>query len=118
MSPLKNIKTSILPSVLFILVVGLSFLVLHFYGRSEETNSALIKKELLLRDSISILQKEINASHERQTKLQNSYDSMLMIEPQIIYKTREKIKFIYSDASTNQLDSIIRTNWKTSTGHN
>lgn len=113
-----DVKTSLLPAILIILLVGLSFITFHFYSASEVSNSELIKKELLLRDSISILQKEIDASHKRQTQLQHSYDSMLTIEPQIIYKTREKIKFIYSDASTNQLDSIIRTNWKTNTGHN
>lgn len=69
--------------------------------------------EKILRDSIALMQREIDSSHVRQIKLQSSYDSLLNIEPEIRYRTNEKIKFIYSTASPAQLDSIIRANWKT-----
>jgi hypothetical protein len=69
--------------------------------------------EKVLRDSIALMQSQIDSSHVRQIKLQSSYDSLLNIEPEIRYRTNEKIKFIYSTATPSQLDSIIRTNWKT-----
>lgn len=102
---------------LIILVIGISFLAVHFYLQDNVNNTEASQKELRLRDSISYLQKEIDASRLRQGQLQHAYDSMLLIEPQVIYKTREKIKFIYGDATPDQLDSIIRTNWKVNTGH-
>lgn len=69
--------------------------------------------EKILKDSIVLMQRQIDSSHVYQIKLQSSYDSLLNVEPQIRYKTNEKIKFIYSTASPAQLDSIIRANWKT-----
>lgn len=94
----------------FFLVMLLIALVLFFvfiYNYDPKTAPMFISDEKRLRDSIALLQKDIEASHIRQEKLQHSYDSMLHVEPQIIYQTREKIKFIYSEASPNQLDSII-----------
>ena len=73
----------------------------------------VIGKEQVLRDSISLLQRNLDSSHVRQDKLQKSFDSLLAIDPIIISKTRDKIKFIYSTATPDELDSIIRTNWKT-----
>lgn len=70
-------------------------------------------KEQVLRDSLILLQRNIDSSHVRQEKLQKSFDSLLAIDPIIISKTRDKIKFIYSTATPDELDSIIRTNWKT-----
>lgn len=70
------------------------------------------KREKELRDSIHLLQSQVDSSHIRQAKLEAAYDSMLNIEPTIIYETREKIKFIYLEANATQLDSIIRTKSK------
>jgi Cdc6-like AAA superfamily ATPase len=69
--------------------------------------------EKVLQDSISLMKKQIDMSHARQIKIQNSYDSLLNIDPQVQYRTNEKIKIIYSTATPNQLDSIIRATWKT-----
>lgn len=88
----------------------IAFIIL--YNQNQKANVSFTSEEKRLRDSISILQKEIDASHIRQDKLQHDYDSMLHVEPQIIYQTREKIKFIYTEATPNQLDSIIRTKSK------
>lgn len=65
------------------------------------------------KDTIANLHKEIKISHLRQTQLQNSYDSLSNLEPRVITRTHDKIKFIYSTATPDDLDSIIRTNWKT-----
>jgi len=73
----------------------------------------VIGKEQVLRDSLILLQRNIDSSHVRQEKLQKSFDSLLAIDPIVISKTRDKIKFIYSTATPDELDSIIRTNWKT-----
>lgn len=77
----------------------------HFDDKPVISNS---DKERQLKDSISTLNREIELSKVREQKLKHEYDSMLTIEPTIIYKTREKIKFVYTEASPNQLDSIIR----------
>jgi hypothetical protein len=70
------------------------------------------KDEKILKDSLLILQKRIDSSRLVQDKLQKSYDSLKSIETPVIYRTRDKIKFILSDASPDELDSLIRTNWK------
>lgn len=70
-------------------------------------------REQVLKDSIALLQTKIDSSHARQDRIQRAYDSLLSIDPIIISKTRDKIKFIYSTATPDELDSIIRTNWKT-----
>lgn len=104
--------------ILSVLVTTLCFVAFYFYQSGSNNINTYLQKELLLKDSISSLQKEIDDSHLRQSVLQHSYDSMLNIEPQIIYRTNETVKFIYGDASPSQLDSIIRSNWKIETGHN
>lgn len=75
-------------------------------------------KEKVLRDSLQLMQRQIDSSRVHQAKLQSSYDSLLTIDPQIQYRTREKIKFIFNTASPSELDSIIRTNWKTGSRYN
>ena len=70
-------------------------------------------KEQLLEDSIALLTKTINKSEIHQHILEEQYDSLLNLDPKIIIRTNEKIKFIYSTATPSELDSIIRTNWKT-----
>ncbi len=65
-------------------------------------------KEKALRDSINYLQKRIDSSLVRQEQLELAYDSVCRLEPEIKYKTREKIKFILTTATPSELDSIIR----------
>lgn len=67
----------------------------------------------VLEDSIAVLNARIDSSHVRQAKIQKAYDSLLSIDPVVISKTRDKIKFIYSTSSPDELDSIIRRTWKT-----
>lgn len=68
--------------------------------------------EQIYKDSIILLQNLNQQSHIRQEKLQRAYDSLSSIEPIIIHKTRDKIEYIYTGASINDLDSIIRSTWK------
>lgn len=84
----------------------------------QPTVTVVSGKEQIYKDSLALMQKEVDASHIRQAKLQGSYDSLLLIDPQVQYRTHEKIKIIYSTATPNQLDSIIRANWKTELRHN
>ena len=84
-------------------------------GEGEKIRSPFITsgKEQLLEDSIALLTKTINKSEIHQHILEEQYDSLLNLDPKIIIRTNEKIKFIYSTATPSELDSIIRTNWKT-----
>jgi hypothetical protein len=106
----KSFATNIaLISAMLLIIIGLIAYIIY---KKPET---IIKSdtEQRLRDSISLLQKQIDSSRVRQSRLQVSYDSLLNVEPRVIYVTREKIKFIFGAASPSQLDSIIRTKWKT-----
>lgn len=83
-----------------------------FYNDPDQPVLSPSAREKELRDSISLLQKQADESRLRQSRLQASYDSLLCVEPKIIYQTREKIKFIYTEATPHQLDSIIRAKSK------
>lgn len=73
--------------------------------------------EKALRDSITVLHKSIEESHKRQVYLEQQFDSLSAIGPQIIYKTREKIRYIFDTHDPDELDSIIRASWKTESGY-
>jgi hypothetical protein len=92
--------------VFLLFAAGICFLI--YYLDLEKKKLDNTAEEKRLRDSLSLLQKEIDTLHVKQNQLQVAYDSMLLIEPTIIYKTREKVKFIYLEANATQLDSIIR----------
>jgi preprotein translocase subunit SecA len=64
-------------------------------------------KEQIYLDSLKVLQSKINATHLEIEGINHRYDSLLNIDQQVIYRTRDKIRFIYIDADINQLDSII-----------
>jgi hypothetical protein len=98
--------------ILIIIISVFTYILLLSYKFHTEAKEDLSKKEQELKDSINYLQTRIDSSHIRQASLQKAYDSLLNIEPSIIYKTREKIKFIYLEANATQLDSIIRTKSK------
>jgi len=68
-------------------------------------------KEKELRDSIVLLRSNVDSSVVRQAKIQHQYDSLLLIEPGVIYSNHEKTKFIFNTASPDQLDSIIKSVW-------
>lgn len=70
-------------------------------------------QEKILLDSIKTLDKNLEMSRIRERRIQSQYDSLQAIEPHIITNTRDKVKFIYSTATPDELDSIIRTAWKT-----
>ena len=65
--------------------------------------------EKILKDSITLLESQIDISHTRQTRLQGQYDSLSALEQPIIYRTNEKIKFILTDATPDELDSTIKS---------
>jgi hypothetical protein len=65
------------------------------------------------KDSIAVLQAEIDSSRIRQQKLEKSYDSLVLLDPPVIYRTRDKIQYILTNATPDELDSIIRSTWKT-----
>ena len=71
-----------------------------------------------LRDSISAFYIQIDSSHARQARLEAQINSVNNKEIQVISKTHEKIQFIYSSATPDELDSLIRSNWKTQSRYN
>lgn len=70
-------------------------------------------QEKVLKDSIKTLDKYLEMSRARESRIQSQYDSLKSLEPHIITNTRDKVKFVYSTATPDELDSIIRTTWKT-----
>lgn len=70
-----------------------------------------------LYDSIAKIQAEkveLKAAYDVKAK---QYDSLLNKDVEIKIKYRDKIKFIYSDASISELDSIIRARNKGKSRH-
>ena len=94
---------------LIVLLFGLVLLVfiMVYLDKPEPVTTSPSKRELELKDSIRLLQSRIDSSKARQVQLEHAYDSLLKIEPTIIHDTREKIKFIYTEATPSQLDSIV-----------
>ena len=66
-----------------------------------------------LKDSIAVLNDKLNKSFAKELELIKENDSLESIEQQVIYRTNEKIKFIFSTTDPSVLDSIIRAGWKT-----
>lgn len=93
--------------LLVIIIVLLAMIIFTPPAKVVVTNDKIYK------DSIAALQTKIDSSRVRQKKLEQAYDSLLAIDPPVIYRTHEKIKFILTDASPDELDIIIRSAWKT-----
>ncbi len=100
--------------VLVTIILVLSALVV--FRNRQVTDYA--SNEKALKDSISALSVEIDSSHARQERLERQLDGLSTIESQVIIKTHDKINFIYSVATPDELDSIIRSNWKTKSRYN
>ena len=110
---ITNLKSNIFISTLISIIILLLIIMLIYYPKSNQN----VFDDSNLRDSIKLLQNQIDSSKIKQQILENQYDSLLALPPKIKYKTNEKIKFIYYDASPSDLDSIIRSNWKTGIRH-
>lgn len=72
----------------------------------------IFDREKQLMDSLALINSRLDSSQKRVAAIQAQYDSLSNIEQEVIYNTREKIKFIYTTATPSQLDSIIRSAWK------
>lgn len=68
-------------------------------------------------DSLLILKYKIEQSEKIVECLEKANDSLLNLESEIIYRYRDKIHFIYLEASPAQLDSIIRSKWDIQYGY-
>lgn len=95
---------------ILILIIVILLAVIYFH---KPDNIIQSDRERVLKDSVTLLQTRIDSSHVRQAKIQKAYDSLLSIEPTVISKTRDKIKFIYLTSDPDVLDSVIRSTWKT-----
>ena len=110
MNKTRLIYNIIVMSIIFILTVIIVF--------KKEESVINFDSEKRLIDSLNVLQKLIDTSKLKQLKLEKAYDSLLTLEPIIIYKNNEKIKFIFAELDPSILDSIIRTEWKTKPRYN
>jgi ATP-dependent 26S proteasome regulatory subunit len=110
----QNNKNQVIANLIFVIVI-ISLLAVIIFKPAKEQPAPSIQPYL---DSIKSLQTVIDASKIRQSKLQSSYDSLLNLEPIVIYKTREKVKFIFNTNDPDVLDSIIRSGWKTRPRYN
>jgi hypothetical protein len=107
MNNLSLIAIGILLSI--IVLIGAKMIFTDKRG-TQDTSKTQIEE---LRDSLAILHHDISESHSRQLKLQSSFDSLQSVDQQVIYRTREKIKFIFNTSDPSILDSLIRSNWRT-----
>jgi hypothetical protein len=103
-------RSNLIAYSVMILIIIILLAVIYFRKPDVTIQS---DRERVLQDSIAVLQTKIDSSHARQDRLQRSFDSLVAIDPIVISKTRDKIKFIFSTATPDELDSIIRTTWKT-----
>jgi hypothetical protein len=79
-------------SVLFLIIIILSAILIFRKPQIIEVSN----QEQIYKDSVLLLQKNIELSHIRQDSIQEAYDSLLNIDPQVINRTREKVTlFIY-----------------------
>lgn len=103
----KPTKTTYVIGTLLILV----FLLGSYIILKNPSVLYISDKEKELRDSLVLLQSNLDSSLVRQVKIQHQYDSLQAIEPGIIYRNHETTKFVFNTASPTQLDSIIRAAW-------
>lgn len=96
-------------TILLIIIMILSGMIIFRNNQASEFTD----NTKALKDSISTLYKRIDSLHVRQAKLKAKIDSLSSIEATVITTTHDKIKFIYSTATPADLDSIIRSAWKT-----
>ena len=98
----------ILIVILLIIIVILSWKIIN---NPNEVTTELGDQNL--KDSIAVLNDKLNKSFAKELELIKENDSLESIEQQVIYRTNEKIKFIFSTTDPSVLDSIIRAGWKT-----
>ena len=112
---LKMNKEDIKKSAVYLIIIIILLCIVIFREPSVVVENT--GREKVLQDSLLLLHSEINNSHIRQERIQSSFDSMLTLDPKIIYRSHEKIKFIFTTSDPDTLDHIIRSNWKDNPGH-
>tara|TARA_R110002167_G_scaffold72625_1_gene204028 strand:+ start:333 stop:662 length:330 start_codon:yes stop_codon:yes gene_type:complete len=104
-----NIIFGILLIVIFALVTYIIFSEPTIIGEAFDESS--LREEIRLEDSTSgYWQKESIAWHNIANVLGNKSDSLANLKPSIKYYYNEKYTF-NTNATTNQLDSVIRSIW-------
>lgn len=97
--------------LIVILLIVIAILSWKLINNSDEVTTELGDQNL--KDSIAVLNDKLNKSFAKELELIKENDSLESIEQQVIYRTNEKIKFIFSTTDPSVLDSIIRAGWKT-----
>jgi len=96
--------------LIFLLIIVVQSTIIIF--KKHNNNNTEINDQYL-KDSIAVLQSKLDQSFARELILVKENDSLESIEQQVIHRTNEKIKFIFSTTDPSVLDSIIRAGWKT-----
>lgn len=97
--------------LIVILLIVIAILSWKLINNSDKVTTELGDQNL--KDSIAVLNDKLNKSFAKELELIKENDSLESIEQQVIYRTNEKIKFIFSTTDPSVLDSIIRAGWKT-----
>ena len=108
-SPNKGFIITISIFVLIILIL----LAIIIFRKPIEVMTFDKDKDKIQKDSISLLLEKYQASQVQIDKLNKQFDSLSIIETHIIYRTNEKVKFIFNTLDPNVLDSTIRHSWET-----
>lgn len=100
-------------NIVHLVMIGIILILAAIIIFRKPTMTVITGREKQIVDSLSLLRAQLDSSEVHVSNLQRSYDSLSSLEPGIIYRTHDKIKFIFSDATPDDLESIIRANWKT-----
>lgn len=100
-------------NIVHLVMIGIILILAAIIIFRKPTMTVISGREKQIVDSLALLQSQLDSSEIRVTNLQKAYDSLNSLEPGVIYRTHDKVKFIFSDATPDDLDNIIRANWKT-----
>lgn len=100
-------------NIVHLVMIGIILILAAIIIFRKPTMTVISGREKQIVDSLALLQSQLDSSEIRVTNLQRGYDSLNSLEPGVIYRTHDKVKFIFSDATPDDLDNIIRANWKT-----
>ena len=100
-------------NIVHLVMIGIILILAAIIIFRKPTMTVITGREKQIVDSLALLQSQLDSSEIRVTNLQRGYDSLNSLEPGVIYRTHDKVKFIFSDATPDDLESIIRANWKT-----
>lgn len=111
----RNSKGLNILIVVLIIIMLIEAALIIFRDRLSPYLDTSLEKQF--RDSIAVMEKYRESSILREQSFQRKFDSLSNLETGVIYRRNDKIKFIYTNATPDELDNIIRSNWDTKRHH-